>query len=147
MKRFSVERIIIVTASLAVVGAIFAGLYVIGPPSRQRLRRIDERRMQDLNELSIAVDNYWNHNKKLPATMEELCKHSCSNAKDPVSQRPYIYEKTGPKAYKFCADFALESDESSPSGRYYYPQFKWKHKAGHDCFDLAPPNTDNGKGK
>ena len=142
MKRFSVERILIITASVAIVAAIVGGLVIIGPPSQQRFRRIDERRVRDLDELSSAVDRFWERYKKLPLTMEELCKECRLNYKDPVTQLSYIYEKTGPKAYKLCADFALETDESKPSGRYYFPLYKWKHKAGHDCFDLMPPSAD-----
>jgi len=107
------------------------------------LRRIDERREQDLDGISRAVDRYFERNKKLPGSIDEACKTCHINFKDPVTKQPYIYEKTGEKAYRLCAGFALDNDSEEKLGRYYYAQIRWKHKAGNYCYDLTAPAYSN----
>ena len=56
----------------AVVAAIAAGLVLIGSPSAERMRRLDEIRVSDLMQLSRAVDFYWKREGALPPSLDTL---------------------------------------------------------------------------
>ena len=61
------HRLAVAGSIAAVVAAVVAGLWSIGPPSEQRLRRLDERRVSDLTQLSQAVHWYHTERRALPA--------------------------------------------------------------------------------
>src|SRR5215472_10285334 len=94
-------------AAVAVGLAIGAGFLVIGSPAEQRLRRLDERRTEDLQTLSNAVGLYWSRHQHLPSSLEEVERDQGENAtrRDPVTKEPYEYRIDAPKAYSLCARF------------------------------------------
>jgi hypothetical protein len=56
----------------AVLAAIVTGLVMIGPPSAERKRRLDEIRIGDVIQLSRAIDLYWTPEGRLPLAIETL---------------------------------------------------------------------------
>jgi hypothetical protein len=122
-------------ATVAVGLAIGAGFLVIGSPAEQRLRRLDERRIEDLQTVSNAVGLYWSRHQRLPASLEEVERDQGGNAtrRDPVTREPYEYRIDAPKAYALCARFDRASLEA---GR--RPD-TWSHEAGRYCFARASP--------
>ncbi len=120
-------------ATVAVGLAIGAAFLVIGSPAEQRMRRLDERRTEDLQTLSNAVRLYWSRHQRLPASLEEVERDQGENATrwDPVTREPYEYRIDAPKAYSLCARFDRASLEA---GR--QPD-TWWHDAGRYCFARA----------
>ena len=66
----TVNRITAIVSSAVVIVAIAAGLYLGGSPGEQRMVRMDERRVQDLNQLANAVQIYWQQQDELPANLD-----------------------------------------------------------------------------
>ena len=60
------------TVVIVVSGVAIAGLFASGSPSNERAKRLDEQRVSQLESISYAIDQYWNQNKSLPATLTEL---------------------------------------------------------------------------
>jgi type II secretory pathway pseudopilin PulG len=121
-------------AALIVVAiAIVAAFRVMGSPAEQRLRRLDERRVEDLNRLSDAIQLYDSRHQRLPASLEEIERDQGTDAarRDPVTQQPYEYRVDGPKAYSLCAHFDRESLREVG----FYAT--WPHGAGRQCFARA----------
>ena len=69
------------------------GLYLSGAPAEQRLLRMDERRIRDLNQLANAVQIYWQQQDELPANLNLLLdgQRLKEMPVDPASGMAYRY--------------------------------------------------------
>lgn len=132
-------RTFLASALVAVVlAAVAVGLYLIGSPAEARLRRFDERRVDDLRSAHTAIQGYWTARGGLPPDLDSV-RMAFANGrefKDPSTGVPYLYQPTGDSTYRLCADFA----QASPPD---YPAYEtaWHHPAGHFCFSLVGPPT------
>ena len=66
------QRLFLITASILFIVLVGVGVWLAGSPQDARLKRFDQARVQDLNAISNAVNNFYNKNSKLPATIAEL---------------------------------------------------------------------------
>lgn len=117
-------------AVAAVVCAIGAGLYLVGRPSDQRIRRLDERRADDMQYLRDGVLRYVEQNKRFPASLQEITGMPDAARHDPVTGQPYGYRITGDDTFELCADFERATDPEQAR----FADNTWKHGAGHTCF-------------
>lgn len=139
-------------ASVVVLAAIVAGFILIGSPQKERIRRFDLQRVNDLQSIQAELINYWTGKQAIPSQLTPL-EDSISGYKlpvDPETKLPYEYSKTGDTAFQLCAIFGLPADDSSvpymvaPAGGYSQ---NWGHAAGRVCFDrtidkaLYPPKV------
>lgn len=118
-------------ASIAVVAvAIAVGLYLSGSPGEQRLRRLDERRVTDLQRLSSALQVYHRQTGQLPADLERLVdgRRLSSLPRDPVTDEPYELRITGDERFELCAEFSRAS--------IIEPDGFWSHGPGRKCFEF-----------
>ncbi len=131
----------VVYATIAVVAAAIAtGLYISGPPSEQRLERLDERRVADLRQLSAALRRYYAETAALPADLAELADglRLSSLPLDPATAERYGYAVAGDAEFELCAEFSRNAE--SVLGDDF-----WSHGAGRHCFEfdysdlLVPP--------
>ncbi len=125
----------------SVVASIVLGFIVLGSPATQRDLRLDAERISSLSLIQAQAVSYWQQNRVLPEAISELDNpiYGITMPLDPVTQKPYTYEKTGDTSFKLCATFARES-AGTMSGE-YYPQIQglkdadvWEHGAGESCF-------------
>jgi hypothetical protein len=127
------QRIIAGVVITTVMAAVAAGLMFTGSPARQRLLRLDERRVADLNRLNWAVTSYLQERSELPADLEDLVGRSLDVLPlDPSTGAPYEYAARPPAAFELCAVFSLPSVDTSPNDF-------WFHDAGRRCFALDAP--------
>src|SRR5687768_9736947 len=100
--------------TVAVTAAVLAGIYLLGSPSEERARRLDERRVQDLSGISQAIDVYWTRQSNLPASLEQLRSETGASITvvDPLTGAPYEYRLVDDGRYELCASFEGESRES-----------------------------------
>ncbi len=130
MKAGLARRLLAGLAVLFVAAVVTAALLVLGWPSGERARRLDERRVEDLRRLAAGVDEYYQRNQVLPASLERLAARpdGPNVLTDPVTRRPYDYKPLGAYAYELCATFddALPEEERGP----------WWHGEGRRCFSL-----------
>jgi hypothetical protein len=120
----------------AVCVAVAVGLVMVGPPSETRARRLDERRMQDLESLSSLVDVYWAREHRLPASEDDLARvmGRVADLRDPTTNTPYELRAIDSRRYQLCAEFDRSSDTTALSR----PHVFWSHRAGRQCFELEP---------
>ncbi len=141
--------IVIILVAIAVI----AGFFVVGSPQEERLRRFDERRVQDLQQIQSQIINYWSNKSQLPQTLSQL-KDDISGfnvPKDSQTGEDYQYEIKNSLTFALCANFSLpsleiETRKSVPTYDYYgYTSQNWQHKEGLVCFErkidpqLYPP--------
>lgn len=135
-------RIFIGVISLLVVTATIIGLVIAGSPSMERARRLDERRVSDLQQMSYSMDQFWNNEKRLPNTIDELRGNRdvyVQGVLDPETGIPYEYNVKGDKAYELCANFQTSSTASNPKlpEPYYATRGGndfWSHPDGRYCY-------------
>jgi hypothetical protein len=133
-------RAVILGVAIAVVlGAIVAGLIIVGSPGKERMRRLDERRVRDLVGITRAVNGHWARNARLPSSLDELLGSPSADVenRDPLTGQPYVYTVVGGKTYELCADFQRDSRETDSN---FFGRF-WSHGAGRRCYRLDAEET------
>ena len=130
---------------LLVVLTIGAGFLIIGTPQNQRALRIDQQRINDLQNIQYQVLNYWQQKESLPATLADLQDPLSGTIVpfDPVTNAPYQYRRNSPLDFTLCAAFATEGGDMY--GRAGIPKpisyggvsETWNHGVGETCFDRS----------
>jgi hypothetical protein len=117
-----------------VITAVVAGLFILGSPREERARRIDRRRVVDLQGIVAATDLYWTRHSRLPASLDDLTAEPgvTISTGDPASSEIYGYQPMDSSRYEVCASFELESGETSRDPE----RNLWAHGAGRQCFQL-----------
>lgn len=139
-------------STAAVVIALGVGLYVGGSPLTARKIRLDEQRVNDLQQISAAIDQHYNANREhvLPSTLESLRGEPnvyIPSLVDPVTNQAYLYRVTGGQTYTLCATFETETSVASRDTYGYksIPQYAAPmsgdqvdpsiHHIGENCFE------------
>lgn len=137
-----------VWAVVAVVAAaIIAGFFAAGSPFKERLRKLDDRRIQDLQTIQSQLISYWQRKNKLPENLSMLRDDisGFSVPADPETNSAYEYKKFSDLEFELCADFKSESRDSGiNSPKAAYPAASgtpygdnWSHGVGRICFERA----------
>ena len=131
----STGRLLSIIASVVVLATLVAAIAVMDSPGQQRERRMDERRVQDLQRLAGAARGYHQGHGQLPADMAALAGQPGLglSTTDPASGTPYEYERTGERRFRVCATFATDTAVASARMQPVGPD-SWNHPAGRHCF-------------
>ena len=124
---------------VVVIAAVGAGLMILGSPAEERERRLDLKRVADLEEIGRSVDLYKTRRAALPADLIELVRQAGStlSISDPNTHQLYEYRMLNPDQYELCAQF---QQASTPPGS-GLGDF-WSHNAGRECFQLDAKRID-----
>jgi hypothetical protein len=160
---FSVGLWSAIKSSIIILVMIGFSFSVMGSPTKQRMLRLDDRRMQDIQNIQYQVINFWQQKEKLPTDLAELAT-PISGFSVPVPPEfekgeQYEYKVVDAKALKFeiCATFALPMPqgwrEYGGGGVIPMPYYaekdvatsarppyggvneSWDHEAGRTCFE------------
>lgn len=137
-------RNLLVFAAAIVVATLVAALWVMESPSKQRDRRLDERRTEQLQAIASALDAWFARDGRLPASLAELARQPGLSLPivDPVDGRPYDYRPGSGRAYRLCARFATSTaDRDANAGRFDWQDRNWLHPAGPHCFERTVPKA------
>jgi hypothetical protein len=125
-------------ASLLVLLALVGGFFIIGLPQNQRLIRLDEQKISDLQNIQSQVVTYWQQKNRLPVKTDELKDPLASYNQVPIDtdrNEAYEYKVTGAMSFELCATFNTKSTTSTvtrPVG--YSADENWMHESGRTCF-------------
>src|SRR3989344_6217490 len=128
---------------IAVVAvAIIAGFFIVGSPFEERIRRFDDRRVSDLQNIQSEIINYWVSKEALPRALSDIRDdiRGIVIPKDPETGAEYEYAVRGNLAFALCATFSRRSettDSSTPKPALdqYYRGENWEHGEGRVCFE------------
>ena len=140
--RKSGKNIIVASVVTAIVmAAVIGGIILLDSPAQERLRRLDERRVTDLRELSYAVDLYWTREGSLPPTLEELSSAPGVFVElfDPETRQPYEYRVLGETTYELCAVFARDTATDEREAPF---RSLWSHGPSRQCFQLEAQDVN-----
>ncbi len=127
-------------AGLAMVLTLGFGFWSTGSPSSVRVLNEDNRRVRDLYDLTVQIENkrYSGGLQGPPASLADVAL----TASDPFSGQAYEYRRLDGERYQVCAEFRAASPTASGP-----PALFWAHPAGRKCFDISfarsappPPN-------
>lgn len=139
-----------------ILATIVAGFLIIGTPWEARQYRLDEQRVNDLQNIQGQVTSFYQSKQALPTTLEQLEDPILyfDMPKDPETGAMYEYKKTADLSFELCATFTAETRTSSQSRS--YPKAMeygmtgmndWQHGIGRTCYtrtidpDFFPPFT------
>jgi len=134
--------------SIVIIVSIITGFFIVGSPSKQRLYKFDERRINDLQMIQGEIINQWIQKEKLPVVLDDL-KNSISGfspPKDPETNADYEYNILSNISFELCAVFKTKGISTSRTEvrtpvPYYEPYNQnWEHGIGKVCFkrDIDP---------
>lgn len=118
-----------------VIILIIIALVLVGSPTNERLRRFDEQRTQELQQIRFsALETFYHENGRLPESLDAARAATPIPGEtflDPVTQEPYEYTRVSTSTYKLCAVFDMPSrDEVAKIDPF------WTHDAGRTCFNI-----------
>lgn len=116
---------------IAVVAAVAAGgVFLIGAPSAERMRQLDARRVDGLQQTTLATNVYFQRHGRLPASLEELARGGVGAPATDAGLGPFEYRVTGERTFELCATFQQASADRTPYGERGF----WVHGVGRQCF-------------
>ncbi len=151
----------IIKSSILVLAMIIWSFTVIGTPWTQRQLRLDDKRVQDLQNIQYQIINYWQTKEKLPEKITDLSNPMTGYSLpiDPEFEKGKIYEYgiKGALTFELCADFGapmpkgwqeykgyggaipiMEGDVAMSYPAYPLPRGineSWSHEIGRTCFE------------
>jgi hypothetical protein len=118
-------------SGVAIIAIVVAGLFMVGAPSEERARRLDEGRLTDLWGIEESTNTYFERHGRIPSSLDELsAEGGITIGRDPTGAS-YEYRVRGPEAYDLCATFQRDSAEAGGRQGSF-----WSHEAGRRCFQL-----------
>lgn len=155
------SKVLGTVSSVLVISAIVYSFMIMGSPFKQRSLRLDDRRIQDLQNVQYQIITYWQQKEKLPAKLSDLANplSGYSLPIDPEFEKGNTYEysiKNEKKLqFELCATFSLQMPKGWREynnnvmpyygvkdiaiSSYPYPgggiNESWDHEAGRTCFD------------
>lgn len=137
-------KVFVYVVILVVAASIVAGFFIVGSPQTERLRKLDDRRISDLQNIQSQIVNFWQKKERLPAGSDEL-KDDVSGWIAPVdpetkAQYEYIIDEEKELSFWLCADFLLEGGAEFGNDYYSITPFggygaeNWDHPRGRNCF-------------
>ncbi len=135
--KFPTGSVLLGASVTTVITAVVAGLFVLGSPMDERARRVDDRRVADLQGIVASTDLYWTRHSRLPASLDELNAEPgvTISTSDPASSEIYGYQPLDSAHYEVCANFERESGETSRDPARAARNL-WAHGSGRQCFQL-----------
>jgi len=126
---------------LLVILSILAGFLIVGTPQEARMYRLDQQKVNDLQNIQWQIVNFWQQKQTLPAALGELSDQLSGYTLpiDVVSGQPYEYSQT---SFKLCATFNRAGGGQQIGRDYSYPapvgvkgMDTWEHGTGQTCFE------------
>jgi competence protein ComGC len=133
-------RWIAIVASLVVAATVVAAIAAMGTPAKQRLSRLDERRVMDLQAITVQVQAYYRQHDRVPPSLDALANEPGVRVPQaPAPGQSYGYEALGAAAYQVCAQFDTDTAQSPETQAWTPPT--WAHGAGRQCFRREAGNS------
>jgi len=142
------SKIFALGISITFLAAIIYGFILLGSPSTQRAMRLDQQRVSNLQNISYAVDSYWDRNGTLPQSLNDLqgTGYWVESVTDPATSQPYEYRILSEKEYELCAVFQSRSEEQQSEYPRAFSERIWDHQEGRQCFQIEAQKLTQVKG-
>lgn len=124
-------------AALLVAISLVAGFMYIETPAEVREIRLDERQVEQLQDMQFRIQEYYSVRGGFPESIDDL--YNGEHVPEAPEGRPaYRYVLTGETSYELCATFAYESRNLGRYPSVAFPMkqdnYTWDHGVGEKCF-------------
>jgi len=131
-------------AAIVVIVALVFGFMHSDTPKEARDMKLDQEQINDLSDMEWRINDHYQINKSLPATIQELYV-GIPTPEAPEGREAYSYSIVDEDTYELCATFTNPSmdngntvtrpmpavmDESMKN-----PYNNWDHGEGRTCFE------------
>lgn len=139
MSESRIGRTLVIVAAVVVAATVVAALMVTGLPGEQRIARLDERRVTDLQGIEAAIEDHARQQGTLPPSLVGLAgsTNRTLGLLDPETGAAYEYAAVDLRRYRLCARFG--ADSRAPAARTAGTVQGWQHPAGRHCFTRTLP--------
>lgn len=141
-----VGRWLLVVAAVVIAATVAAAVMVMGTPPEQRLTRLDQRRVQDLQRIVQAVNHHARIHGELPEDLAALASQPGATLPtlDPMDGSAYEYAVTGQWTWRVCAHFSSSTADRRDLS--LGQADTWAHGAGRHCFEQRVPEDSRPDG-
>lgn len=136
-----VNKIFFIASLFLIIIGLVSSFFIIESPTEARNRKLDDKILQDFQNIRYSIDDYYYKNVKMPENLKELQKDRegfLLNIVNPKNEEEYIYEVISNKKFKLCTEFNSSNLEKQTG---YYDNV-WKHDKGYNCIEKEI-NQDN----
>lgn len=135
----------ILSAAIVIASIVYA-FAIIGSPIQERLRRIDQQKINDLQNIQYQILSYWQKQSQVPKNISDLNDpiYSFTVPKDPEFRSgkinsDYSYKAIDTNSFELCAVFNTKSEDNTDmKSQPYYGEistdYNWSHEIGNQCF-------------
>jgi hypothetical protein len=138
------RRVWVIAVGIIILISIILGFGILGSPQTQRLIRLDNQKISDLQNIQWQVISYWQMNGEIPASLDQIKSKQpyAVIPTDPQFMSDYGYKKVETMSFDLCAEFNRENPASpnAPTVPTAYVKgdiiqnSNWNHKTGYQCF-------------
>lgn len=123
---------------VAVVIVLISGFVFVESPNQIRVRKFDNKILENFDNIKYAVENFYYDSKRLPENLRELVPgllFADDVIKNITNGKEYDYQILEDNKYKICADF--QASNKDVFGNCYEKWFnkEWAHDKGYQCFE------------
>lgn len=128
-------RVAMICTLVVVIASFLGSFLIVESPMQARRNAFDNTRVNDLQQIKYATDDYFREYGKLPVSLDELkTARAYIKIVDSKSGQPYEYAVKGKDKFELCADFETSNKVVSPDDVYKAEYMDFLHEAGHVCF-------------
>jgi hypothetical protein len=136
-------------AAAVVIAVLVLGFFHIEAPAQVREMKIDDLEVQDLSDMQWKINDYYQTNGSLPATLTDAYVGTDVPGA-PQDRKAYQYNITD-NGFELCAEFLHDSTKTNEPA-FLRPMSttgsvaiknpdNWDHRAGWWCFERAVQQT------
>ena len=131
-----IGRRLLIAAGGVAIAALVGGFMLMGSPAQQRAERMDQRRINDLQQIEMMLRNRFEESGRLPPDLATLAARPGIDLAlaDPETGQPYGYRIEGPMRFALCADFRTDTATRRAGVRRMPIPIDWAHGVGNTCF-------------
>lgn len=129
-RRLDLGALIAGASAIAVVGAVVAGLIVVGNPADERAERIDALRTTTIRQIAVAAQCAYTYTGEVPADIAAIetalserrrAVGACDGVFLPADSTPIAYEAAPPEHVNLCAAFLRPSPPADAELEFVQP--------------------------
>jgi len=140
-KKDKVVKIFFAISLTLILAAFFSAWFFMESPKEARNRRLDQIVINNIYSIESAVNTYYENNKALPESLEEIKNRSdlyfdAQALIDPETGKEIVYNKIDATNFELCATFRTSSYSEGKINRQAisYGAGNKDHEAGYQCF-------------
>ena len=128
---------------IAIIAVIAATLYTGHTKAVERAMQLDIERVSDLQQITLAIQGFYDDETILPDTLKGLETRPNPNyvrdnyLYDSETNRIYEYKAEGSDSYQLCSTFRYSTAEIARAVPFVGSNQFWDHDSGHHCFQIT----------